>query len=45
MTLPEAIHILKDHQNWRLGKHDNPTDPKQLTEALEIAIRLLTQLN
>lgn len=45
MTLKESIDILQDHQDWRLGKHDNPTDPKQLTEAIEIAIHLLKQLN
>lgn len=45
MTLPEAIKILQDHQDWRLGKHENPTDPKELTEALKIAIRTMIQLN
>lgn len=45
MTLTEAIQILIDHQMWRLGSDTEPTNPKQLTEALNIAIRVLTQLN
>jgi len=45
MNLKEAIQVLQTHQDWRLGKHDNQTDPKLLTEALDIAIRMLIQLN
>lgn len=45
MTLQEAINIISEHQKWRLGAETPPTDPKQLTEALDIAIRLMTQLN
>lgn len=46
MTLREAITILEDHQEWRLGivEDAEPTNPKKLTEALEIAINLLNQL-
>lgn len=46
MTLPEAITILEDHQEWRLGivEDAEPANPKKLTEALEIAINLLTQI-
>ena len=45
MTLTQAINILEKHNKWRLGGKDNPIDPKQLTEALEVAINLLKQLN
>ena len=45
MTLPEAIKVLEDHNKWRLGDDTiEPTKPKLLTEALEIAIHLLKQL-
>jgi len=45
MDLPEAIKILEDHQKWRLGNDEiEPTEPKKLTEAMEIAIHLLKQL-
>lgn len=46
MTLPEAVNILEAYQLWRLGKiEEYPITPKQLTEAIDIAIRLLKQLN
>ena len=45
MTLLEAIEILSNHQKWRKGVDTPATDPKQLTEALEIAINILTHLN
>jgi len=44
MTLKEAIKVLEDHNIWRLGADTEPTEPKKLTEALEIAIHLLKQL-
>lgn len=44
MTLKEAIKILAEHQEWRLGADTEPTDPNELTEALDIAIHLLNQL-
>lgn len=44
MTLQKAIQILKEHQEWRLGADTKPTDPKLLTEAIEIAINLLEKL-
>lgn len=44
MTLKKAIKILRSHQKWRLGKSDKATDPKQFTEALDIAINLLSNL-
>ena len=45
MTLLEAIEILSNHQKWRKGANTPATDPKQLTEALDIAINILTHLN
>jgi len=44
MTIEEAIKVLTDHNIWRLGADTEPTNPKKLTEALDIAIRLLSQL-
>ncbi len=41
MTIPEAIKVLEDHQKWRLGADTEQTDPKKLTEAIEIAIIML----
>lgn len=41
MNLQEAVIVLKEHNGWRQGKHDRATHPKELTEALEIAITLL----
>lgn len=45
MTLPEAIRILEVHNLVRHGKMIAKPDSKEITEALEIAIRLLKQLN
>ena len=45
MTLLEAIEILSNHQKWRKGADAPATDPKQLTEALDIAINILIHLN
>lgn len=44
MTLQEAIKIIKQHNLVRHGKMISKPDPKQLTEALEIAINMLEQL-
>lgn len=45
MTLAEAIRILEVHNLVRHGKMIAKPDSKQITEAIEIAIRLLKQLN
>ena len=45
MTLLQAIEILSNHQKWRKGADTSATDPKKLTEALDIAITILTHLN
>lgn len=45
MNLSEAIKVLEDHQAWRKGDDTKPaTDPKRLTEAIDIAIHLLKGL-
>jgi hypothetical protein len=41
MTLKQAIEVLEAHNIWRKGADTEPTKPKELTEALEIAIHLL----
>lgn len=45
MTLQHAIKVLEAHQEWRTGGDGEPTDPKDLTEAMDIAINILNQLN
>lgn len=45
MTLSEAIRILEVHNLVRHGKMIAKPDSKQLTEALKIAINLLTEIN
>jgi len=45
MTLQKAIEILAIYQRWRLGSDDEPPKPKEITEAIDIAIRLMSQLN
>lgn len=45
MTLKYAIRTLEQHNLVRHGKMIAKPDSKELTEALEIAIRLLKQLN
>jgi hypothetical protein len=49
MTLPEAIKTLEKYNKWRLkagqfGVEIDCPNPKEITEALEIAINLLKQL-
>lgn len=44
MNLQKAIQILKKHQEWRLGADTKLTDPKQLTEVLDVAINILEEL-
>ena len=44
MTLKQAIKILSDHQKWRLGVGDMHS-PKEITEAIDIAIHQMKQLN
>jgi len=42
MDLTEAIKVLERHQLLRKGAEIEPTDPKKLTEAIDI---ITTQLN
>lgn len=44
MTKKEALKVLIDHQKWRLGNDEiEATNPKDLTKAIELAIKLLKQ--
>ncbi len=38
MEIKEAIKILENHNNWRLGKTEIMCDPKKITKAIEIII-------
>ena len=35
----EAIELLKKHQDWKKGESDVPTDPAELTAAIDVVIR------
>lgn len=41
MTYEEAIKVLVHHQNWRTGCDIEPTDVKQLTKAIDVAVDAL----
>ena len=44
MTKQEALKVLEDHQKWRLGDDGvDATNPKELTKAINFAIKLLKQ--
>lgn len=44
MKIHQAIHILQTYQEWRLGKTDDyPVTPKELSEAIEMAIEVMTR--
>ncbi len=45
MTLAEAVDILKEYNKWRLGADTEMLHPKIITEALEIAINILTNID
>lgn len=38
MNLKKAIKILKKHQKWRLGAETKQTEPKKLTEAINLVL-------
>ena len=38
MIIPEAISILKIHQQWRLGADIVMIEPKELTKAIDVLI-------
>ncbi len=39
MSLKEAIEILKQYNNWRLGDDSDMLDPKLISEAIELVIQ------
>jgi hypothetical protein len=39
MTLREAYRVLYAHQEWRKDRSDVATDPKKLSEAIEVILR------
>lgn len=44
MTTKQAIKVLSDHQKWRMGDDNfQPTIPSQLSEALDIAINIMSK--
>ena len=46
MKLEEVIEILENHQKWRKGDDTTPmTDPKDLSESLDITIELLKRIS
>ena len=44
MTTKQAIRVIFNHQKWRLGSDKvKPTVPKKLTEALDIALEIMSE--
>ena len=44
MTTKQAIKVLSDHQKWRMGDDNfQPTIPSKLSEALDIAINIMSR--
>jgi hypothetical protein len=43
MTLQEAIKELKYYQHWRMGADIKQPQPKRITEAINIAIKLMEE--
>jgi len=41
MNLNKAIKTLKKHQQWRLGADTKPTEPKKLSEAINLILYAL----
>jgi len=44
MKTPEAIKILRYFNRWRKGAEIPQPDPKEITEAIDFAIRKLEKL-
>ena len=44
MIIPEAISILKIHQQWRLGADIVMIEPKELTKAIDVLINYHTDI-
>jgi prephenate dehydrogenase len=45
MILQEAISILKIHQEWRLGADIVMIEPKELTEAIDVILKEVENLD
>jgi hypothetical protein len=43
MTKREALEILKHYQHWRRGGDGDMPDPKQIGEAIDVAIAALAE--
>lgn len=43
MTIEETIAVLNAHKEWRKGSDGPATDPKRLTQALDVAIAVLAE--
>ena len=43
MTTQEALEVLKYYQHWRRGGDGDMPDPKQIGEAIDVAIAALAE--
>ena len=41
MTIKQAINVLKKHNKWRRGGAGKQPDPKQVGEAIDVAVVIL----
>ena len=39
MSIREAYKVLREHQEWRKDRSDVATDPKKLSEAIDVVLR------
>lgn len=39
MQFNDALKVLQNHQQWRLGKSDKNTEPQVLTEAIDVILK------
>lgn len=44
MTLKQAYKILKQHQSWRKGYTDEPTNPTDLGIAIDVILKHVKEL-
>lgn len=42
MTVKQAIKVLKKHNKWRRGGEGKQLDPKQVGEAIDVAVVILS---
>jgi hypothetical protein len=45
MKLEDAVKVLEEYQSWRKGNDSEMLHPKVISEAIEVAINLLKQMN